>query len=326
MKQTATLNDLATIIAGAKRIAIMGHKGGDGDCYGAAFGLAAALNKLGKEAKIIVNEEFPESLNFLFFYFSGELVHEMQNVDLLILLDSSTINRVANVDIAKSLMSAGIKTIQIDHHKAEDLNDLVDFSYATTKTSSTSELVFALIRTLGVEIDKKIATCLLTGIISDTSSFQNHNTSEDSFAISSELMKHGARLTTITNNLFNGKDVDVLKVWGLAMERLNVSKKLGIVSTYLTYEDIEQYGLSPSAISGIVNFLNSIKGANVVLLVAEEERGTIKVSLRTREEHVDVANLARQLGGGGHVKASGFCFPGTLKTLTVNGKSHIVIV
>jgi phosphoesterase RecJ-like protein len=263
----------------------------------------------------------------LFFYYSGEILDKyVAGPDLVILLDSSDFGRLVAPEIAEEYKKAGATMVQIDHHSRGDLAEFVDLSYINSESCSASEIVFNLLNELGVMIDKNIATCLLAGIVGDTSSFQNQNTTKECFAASSELMKRGARLRTIVNNTFGGKEVDTLKVWGLAMERLYVDKHFGIVSTYLTYEDIEKYGLSAEATSGIVNFLNSIKDAKAVVLITEQERGIIKVSLRTRDEHVDVAKIARQLGGGGHIKAAAFSIPGSLKMLTEGGNNHIVIV
>lgn len=303
----------------------MGHAGGDTDCYGASFALAAALTKLGKEVRVMAEADFPESLGYLFFYYNGEVVTDIESADLLILLDSSDLARVVDPAIYEKLQAAGTKTAQIDHHTPGDLVKIVDVSFVDARACSASELVYRLVLDLGVDIDKNIATCLLAGIIGDTSSFQNQNTTKECFAIASELMKRGARLGNIVSNTFGGKEVDVLKVWGLAMERLTVNSRLGLVSTYLTYEDIDKYGLSPDVLSGIVNFLNSIKGARVIMLVTEQEPGMVKVSLRTRDEHQDVARIAKAFGGGGHVKAAGFSLPGSLKILTEGDKKHIVI-
>jgi len=321
------LTEIAKLVNSSKHIVLMGHKGGDSDCYGSLFGLKLGLETIGKKVDIISTEDFPEGLDFLFFYFPGEISGKyIPGVDLVILLDAPVISRLVSPEIAQQYKDAGVKTVQLDHHVQGDLLEFVDVSYINDKACSVSEIVFNLLNELGVTIDKNIATCLLAGIVGDTSSFQNQNTSGECFSISSELMKKGARLRTITNNLFGGKEVDALRVWGLAMERLSVNKKLGIVSTFLTYEDINKFGLSNESTGGIVNYLNSIKGARIVILLMEQEKGVIKVSLRTRDEHVDVAKLARQLGGGGHIKASALTFPGSLKMLTEGGNNHIVVI
>jgi len=321
------LTEIVKQVRNSSHIALMGHVGGDSDCYGSLFGLKMGLETLGKKVDVISTEDFPESLDFLFFYFPGEISDKyVPGADLAIFIDAPEVKRLVAPEIAKQYKAEGTKIIQLDHHLKGDLTDFADISFVDTQACAASEIVFDLLQELEVNIDKNIATCLLAGIVGDTSSFQNQNTTKECFAASSELMKRGARLRTIVSNTFGGKEVDTLKVWGLAMERLSVNERLHAVSTYLTYEDIEKFGLSPEATNGIINFLNSIKDAKMVMLITEREKGTIKVSLRTRDEHVDVAKIARQLGGGGHVKAAAFSIPGSLKTLTEVGNNHIVVV
>jgi len=322
-----TLEKISQQILDSKTIVLMGHRGGDADCYGSLFGLKLGLESLGKKVEIISTEDFPESLSFLFFYFTGDIKGEfVAGADTFICLDASDMGRLVAPEIAKQYQAAGANFLHIDHHTLGDLAGMANYSFVDDQACSTSEIIYKLLVKLEAKIDKNAATCLLTGIIGDTSSYQNANTTESCFAVSSELMKLGARQRAVSNGMFGAREVDALKVWGLAMERLNENKQYGIVSTYLTYADIESFGLSPDVISGIVNYLNSIKGARVVMLIAEEERGTIKVSLRTRDAHVNVAALAKTFGGGGHIKAAGFSFPGTLKTLTDGVNNSIVIV
>ena len=326
MKQNMKMKEIKTAINNARSVAIMGHKKGDTDCYGSAFALATGLVQMGKTVQVIALDDFPESLNYLFLYYPGDIVQSVDKTDLLILLDSSDLQRTLDPALVKALKVGGSKVVQLDHHTTGDLVEFVDSSYIDMEASSTSEIVYRLLGELDIKIDKNIATCLLAGIVGDTTSFQNQNTTEESFAISSELMKRGARLPTIISNTFGEREMDVLKIWGLAMERLKIDKDSGVVSSYLTFDDISSYGLLADATSGIVNFLNSIKGAKAVILITEEERGTIKVSMRTRDEHTDVSSIAKQLGGGGHIKAAAFAFPGSLKILTEGPKNHIVIV
>ena len=321
-----TLQQITKTIQDSRNIVIMGHQKGDTDCFGSSFALARGLENIGKNVQVIVPVDFPESLNYLLFYFSGDIVQSVEFCDLLILIDSSDLARVLNPDLARKLKTEGTKVVMIDHHTHGDLQNFADISLVDEIASSASELTYRLLDEMKINIDKNMATCLLAGIIGDTTSFQNQNTTEASFSIASELMKKGARLPNIINNTFGGKDVDVLKLWGLAMERLRTDNPYGIVFTYLTYDDISQYGLSADATSGIVNFLNSIKNARVIALITQEEKGIIKVSLRTRDPYANVASIAKQLGGGGHIKAAAFSFPGTLKMLTEGSNSHIVIV
>ncbi len=309
MDATAVANSLRN----SARVVIMGHKRGDVDCFGSSFALAMALELLGKEVEIVSDESYPENLEFLFFYFTGKLSPvASEGFDTFVILDTSDVARTVNPALAAKYLKLAKNTVYIDHHTQGDLEAQVATALRDEHVSSTSELVYEVICELGVEFDKNIATLLLAGIVADTSSFQNQSTTKVSLEVAAELLKKGARQKAIMAQLFGSSEVDALKLWGLAMKRLHLNKKYQAVSTYLTYEDITSCGISGDAISGIVNYLNQVKGAKMVVLVTEEEPGMVKVSFRTRDEGMDVAKLARQLGGGGHVKASGLTFTGSI--------------
>ncbi len=314
---------ISTQIQKATRIAILGHRNGDADCYGSAFALAQMLWSLGKHTDVVSGENVPENMDYLFFYFDGVVLdHIAEDVDLLFVVDSSDLERVSLPQELRDYLAQGKKLVCLDHHPIGDISEVSEASVIRSTACSTSELVFDLGETLGIELNKNMATCILAGIIGDTSGFQNQSTNQECLEIAATLMKKGARLKTIINHTFGNKDVDSLKLWGLAMERLSVNQEYGTVTTYLTHDDIVRFGLSGEAISGIVNYLNSVKGARMVVLVTEEEPGQIKVSFRTRDEKMNVSALARQIGGGGHVKASGLSFSGRL---IVEGNSVTIV-
>jgi phosphoesterase RecJ-like protein len=307
-------SELLKIICDAKKIAVIGHKDSDGDFYGSAFGLKLGLEKIGKKVKILSNENLPEALEFLYFYYNGDISADfVADIDLLIILDTSDKIRTTLPDFVDKYKESKIKILLIDHHTQGDLANIADLSLIEPKSCSVSEMIFNILEELNIELDKNIATCLLTGIETDTSSFQNQNTTKECFFVASRLMAKGARLKTIINNTFGGKPVDMLKIWGLAIDRVYFHKKYNTVISYLGYDDIKKYGISGEALSGIANFLNSIKGAKMFVFLTEEEKGFIRVSLRTRDDKIDVSSLAKILGGGGHMKASGFSFSGYLR-------------
>jgi phosphoesterase RecJ-like protein len=321
------MQKITNIIQQSQNIVLIGHKGGDPDCYGALFGLKIGLETLGKKVDIISTEAFPKSLDFLLYFYTGEIkTNFVPDMDLLIVLDCSSVNKLVSAEIFEEYKVRGIKILQVDHHTRGDLSDMVDYSLVDEKACSTSEIIYNILSDLRAKIDKNCATCLLAGIIGDTSSYQNQNTTKECYTISSELMKIGARNRTIADKISETRGIDSLKIWGLAMERLSENKKYGVVGTFLTHNDIKSSGISPDVASGMASYLNSIKGARVVALIIEENPGTIKVSLRTRDPEINVANIAKVFGGGGHVKAAGFSFPGTLKMLTEGSNSHIVIM
>jgi phosphoesterase RecJ-like protein len=314
---------IAQIITQSQSIVIMGHVSGDGDSFGSAIGLKLALEKIGKKAEVVAEDGLPLHLEFLYEYFNFPIRDCFQaDCDLIVGVDWSEVQRAACSEMVKEAQKSGIKVAIVDHHTAGRFIEKADCAWVDPKACATAELVMELIQELNIPIDKNIATALMTGIETDTSSFQNQNTTNSCFLAGSTLMRYGARLQNIKKGINADRTVEVLKLWGIALSRLSFSDKYKAAITYLTYQDAVNLGLSTKSINGPTNFLNSIKGAKIVLMMTEEEPGMIKVSLRTRDEHVDVSKLARLVGGGGHVKASAFRFAGDI----VSEGSNIKIV
>jgi phosphoesterase RecJ-like protein len=174
-------------------------------------------------------------------------------------------------------------------------------------------LVYKILVGLNYEINPSIATALLTGIFYDTGGFRHPNTSKQVLDIASDLLKKGARLKKISENIANSKPISVFKLWGLALSRLRLNPELGVSVSVLTQQDLIDCNASEDDISGLVNLLSSAPESRAALLLYETKDAKIKGSLRTERDNIDLAKLAQLLGGGGHKKASGFTIPGKLK-------------
>lgn len=301
-------------ISEAKNIGLMGHKRGDGDSFGSLIGLKIGLEKLGKETKIFSEIGLPADLEFLYSYINFKFYSEYQSeVDLLIVIDSSDSGVASFPQMIDQYRKNQVKIVQIDHHQLGSLSREADVVWADPNYSSVAEMGYYLLKDLNIEFDRSIATALLTGINTDTSSFQNQNTSGLSLEISSDLMLHGARLGFINKKIESATTINKLKLIGTAFNRLSFSTKYKTAVSYLTYKDFEETGMTGAlSNSEVVNTLNQIKGAKMVMFIAEQEPGMIHVSFRTRDKDVDVAKIAQFLGGGGHVKAAGFTFEGKI--------------
>ena len=308
--------EIASQLGKAEKVAIFGHVSPDIDCYGSAIGLKMGLECVGKEAFVYLSDKMPYNLIFLNNYGGFSEETDVKEVDLAVVLDCSSVNRVNSGEILKSYKKSGVKVILIDHHLPGNLLDFTDFGWQDETISSVSEMILAILRDLHAAIHKGIATYLLAGIEGDTSSFQNQNTTQSSFEASAYLMSKGARFGSIINNTINSKrNVNLIKLYGLVLERIVYNKKYKTATTYITLEDLKKYGLEEDASYGeMINFLNAIDGIKMIVLISERPNNELKVSLRTRDEHINVQILASALGGGGHAKASGFSLTGQITT------------
>jgi phosphoesterase RecJ-like protein len=204
----------------------------------------------------------------------------------------------------------------VDHH--ETMSEfrgamLVDLSIVHTSASSTSELVYRYLHDSRVAVSPTMATALLAGVVTDTGGFQNLATTLESFDVAGELMNHGANLRKVVTATMRNKSVGTLQLWGRALSRLEHDPATGIVSTALTQNDFLECNVGRESTEGVANFLNVLGEGSVVLVLREEERGMVKGSYRTKQPGIDVRVLAKEFGGGGHVKAAGFSVRGTIE-------------
>ena len=152
-----------------------------------------------------------------------------------------------------------------------------------------------------------MATCLLTGIITDTGNFTNNATTKKSIESASKLLSIGADFEGIAKaNIYN-KTIDILKLWGLVLKRIVLDKELSMVTTALFQKDLEKLNLRIEDAEGISNYLNNLSAEiKFSLLLKDNGLGKVKGSLRTTREDIDVSKIAQAFNGGGHQKAAGF--------------------
>lgn len=311
--QKVNEKEIAGILEGAPKVALFGHILPDGDCFGSIFALKLGLERIGKEVFSYLADDLPDDLSFLkeFDHFSSE--KELKPVEVAVVLDSSDLKRTENHEILQRYKKSGVKVLIVDHHTEGDFRNFADFSWIDSKKSSTCEMVLSIFKAMGLEVKKDTATMLLTGIEMDTSSFQNQNTTAEVLEAAAYLMSKGARMGRIIKNTFQAKDMQTIKIYGLVLERLIYNKKYGAIVGYITQKDIGELGLDGDVSTGIANYLNTIEDAKIIIFITEMEGGTLKVSLRTRDDRVDVSRLAKAVGGGGHIRASGFMLKGSVK-------------
>jgi phosphoesterase RecJ-like protein len=239
--------------------------------------------------------------------------------DLIIVLDSGSL-AYAGVEALLTNLNHQYQLINIDHHSSNAGYGALN--YLDERASSTCEIIYTLLRTWQVPLNKNIATSLLNGIMTDTGMLTNPATTDNSLLIASQLMKFGANIQKITDRNLRNKSADMLKLWGVALERLTYNPDLHSVTTGLTRDDFEKFAITSSSLEGLANFLSQLNNVNFTLVLVEQADDTIKGSFRTTRDDVDVGALAAELGGGGHRKAAGFTIPGRL--VYNNGEIQII--
>ena len=280
---------------------------------GSMLGLYDALTRhFGLDVSMATNGLMPKTFLYLPYYFKIQDGFEPQNFDTVVLLDCGGWTRTGWFDSDELNIAWPNNLIVIDHHATLTLTP--GLHYLGPATSSTSEMVYGLLKAWGVPVNKEIATCLLTGICFDTGSFQHVNTSEKTLRIAADLMQVGANLPMIAQKMYVGKSIGRLKLWGIVLQRMRYDETSGITMSAITQEDMEATGTTKEDAEGLVNLMNTVPGLKFSLLLSETPDGDVKGSLRTQSEQVDVGKLAQFMGGGGHARAAGFLLPVDIDT------------
>lgn len=305
-KEVEGIKDL---VAKAQNILITTHARPDSDAVGSILALAIALTKIGKTVTAHTPDAPAEFLKFLVGFDkiqTGKL--DVTKFDLIIATDHSELKRTG---LADEIKASGKPMIAIDHHITSDRYGTV--ALVISDAAATCEIIAEVIPVLGISLDAEIATALLSGIVGDTGSFQHANVSAHVMQTSSKLMEQGANLRAIMRSMYGGRSLSALRITGRALERVQANPKTGAVISVITHQDLEECGATVDDLAGVVNLLNSIPETSFSFLLTEYEKGKLKGSLRSEpEKEVDVSQIAKMFGGGGHKLASGFEVVGTL--------------
>jgi len=295
----------------AQSVVLVVHQNPDGDALGAACALQEHLLNLGKKSCIWSATEISPKYVFLAHALSVTSKPEIfadKDLDLIVLLDSGDL---AYAGVHKLVAGQEHKIINIDHHSTNKNYGFINLVLPTA--SSASEIVYHIFKHNRLAINHRMATALLTGIVTDTDNFQNSATSLSAFMAASDLIRSGGNINMINQWISKNKTVNSLRLWGVVLSRLQNLEAEKLVYTYITLEDLATYQVTDSESDGIANFLNNLDNGGACLILKEIEGRKVKGSFRTTSDTLDVAQWAKKLGGGGHKKAAGFTADGTIQ-------------
>ncbi len=228
--------------------------------------------------------------------------------DLIITVDTAALEQLGEFYETYSDVFQDIQSINIDHHASNTNHGSVNI--VDPKASSACEILAALIEQLGVTITPDLATLLLAGIITDTGSFQNPNTTPESFDLAANLIDKGARQQEIIKNVYKTKQLEALKLWGRILSNLQVDEANKLVWSTVSRADLAETGAKEADTGDIIDeLMGNAQEAEVVLLLKEKDDGTLHGSIRTTTDSRDATKIAANWGGGGHPRAAGFNIP-----------------
>ena len=283
------------------------HERPDGDAVGSLSAMQQILTGLGKDAvAFLTADEFPLPYEYRFLTLDGLVTEPPQDLSerVMVFLDCGNIDRTP----AAALQGEGRCIVNVDHH--HDNTRFGTLNHVDPTASCTAEMVWDLMKGLGVEATQPVAEALYVGVVTDTGRFMYENTGARAHEMAAELIHDGVDVHSIYRRLYEGIPQGKLEL--LARGLMNVQRfDDGLLTvTHLTLEDYETSGADESYSEGVVDHLRAVEGTAVAGLVRDllGNGGSAKrkVSLRATDDRIDVSKIARAQGGGGHRRAAGF--------------------
>lgn len=289
------------LLNGSKTVAIFGHVRPDGDCVGSTLGLYNYICDNYPTIKVqLFLERFPESYKILPNSNKVCEIYEESSapVDLAFLIDTPSLERIgAN---GEKCIKTATKTCNIDHHISNPLN-LCTKNFVEVKASSASEVLFFLLNPN--KISKDTAECLYLGIVHDTGAFKFSCTGQRTMVAIGELLDKGIDFTRIINETYYTRTYIQTLVTGFVMLNSKLALNGKVVYSYLTPDDMTRYSVTPVELSNVIDTLREVSGTEVAIFLYPVN-GEYKISLRSNYV-VDVNAIAKNFGGGGHIRAAG---------------------
>ena len=292
-----TLDNIIEEINNAESIVILTHENPDGDAIGSSLALYNGLKQIGKDADLII-PEFPQTFEFLKNSKEVKKEGKTDKYDLAIALDCGDIKRLDG--FAKYFEDANVK-ISIDHHSANTM--FADYNFVNPMAPACCQILVTVLEVLGIEIDKEIGTCLLTGIITDTGGFKYSGVTSETFEFAAELLNKGVNVSNIYKKVLQTLSKPSFELRRRAMNRLEFLEEGKIAFTYTTLKDEEETMAGSNSHDGIVEMGRDIEGVEISIFLREKEDG-YKISLRSNE-YVNVSDICLMFSGGGHIRAAG---------------------
>jgi phosphoesterase RecJ-like protein len=305
--------DIKQLISNPKKIVIVSHRNPDGDAYGSSLALYHFLLQLNHQVTVVSPNDCPEFLKWLpgeneiviFEKEETKATEILEDAEIIFTLDFNALHRVGNrMQIVLEKVTSIF--VMIDHHQQPDA--YAKFIYVDPMVCSTSQMLYQFIDKLEMLdlINKDIATCLYTGILTDTGSFRFSLTTSTTHRIVANLLDAGANNSEIYNAIHNVNTFDSLQLLGKALQNMKVIQKYHTAYITLSQNDLSQFNYQKGDTEGFVNYALSLKNIIfAVIFIEDKKQGIIKMSFRS-SGNFSVNDFARNhFDGGGHINAAG---------------------
>lgn len=303
-------NTAVSMLKNADKILVLTHRNPDGDTLGSGFALTRALRQIGKKARLLNADPINEKYAHLYEGLDDDSFEE----DFIVSVDVAEKKLLGDAFMEKY---ADRVDLSIDHHGTGKL--FAKKTYVEPESASACEILYEIIKALGVKIDKGIADCIYTGCSTDTGCFKYSNVTARTHRIAAELIEYGADHSRINEKMFDTKSMNSIMLERMCYETLESFADGKIAVITVTKEMLSKSGTDKSALDAIKPITRQIEGVEIGLTVKEEDNGAAGISIRTSENY-DASQICAHFGGGGHIRAGG-C---EIKNTTENAKAKVV--
>ena len=307
------IKEIKALLSSPKNIVIVPHRNPDGDAMGASLAMYYYLKKKGHNATVVAPNDYPSFLKWLpgskdVFKFDMQNRQSKSAIDeatIVFLLDFNALHRVGS-DMQNTLEAFDGTYVMIDHHQEPDA--IAKYLYSDVSICSTCQMVYHFLEKLDDvdTVDADIATCLYTGIMTDTGSFRFPSTTSTTHRIIADLIDKGADNAKIHNNVYDTNSYSKIQLLGCALSNMKVIKELNTAYIWLSQDELNEFNYEKGDTEGIVNYALSLEGIIfAVIFIEDVEQKIVKISLRSKGKF-SVNKFSRaHFDGGGHDNAAG---------------------
>lgn len=315
-----TLAALADELKRLDDFVVCGHVNPDGDCLGSQLALGLALQALGKRVTCLLVNPGPveAGLDFLPGLSSMVAAEEFSGEGRVFVACDVPIP--SRMGVAAKIQERAAVRFTIDHHAVPD--SMSEHNYVDPDAPATGMIVWQLIKELGVTPTPDMALCCYVALMTDTGRFQYQNTTAEAFAAASEMVAAGADPAAASREVYQSRTRASLSLERTTLENMTVSHDGSWAISHVSLGDFERTGGVKADAEPLIDILRSLHGVKVACML-REQADCVRGSLRAKDDTIDVAALAREIGGGGHKAAAGFTYEGSLSEALAVLPAHL---
>ncbi len=292
------LGQVIELIEKHSRFAITSHIRPDGDSMGSSLALCWILKGLNKDAEVIMCDTVPHSYSRLPGSEDVRVIKDIdRDYDAVFVIECSDVSRPGLPSLKDQFV------VNIDHHSTTAL--FGDLNWIDSTAAAVGEMIYNLAKAIGAKISPEVASCVYAALLTDTGSFHFSNTTERTFKIASELVRHGAQPAKLSQAIFYSYPYAKVRLVGAVLSTLQRDETGRIAWITMSKEAMDNSGASEDDSDGIINYPLTVGDVEAVAFFRELANSTYRISLRSKNR-VNVARVAELFGGGGHANAAGF--------------------